>query len=351
MLKQTSSMLLLQWILIILPIFTMAQAESSNTQIELNKRANSTADSKTPVAGFYFMITPAAAGVVLYAQTAVLEWIHYFRIGQKYMLTLTIGMTCMMVGMILRIIVIHFPYSVAIYAIMDLFILLSPCAFLATDYILLSRLANSLGRTVADNCLLLPSTRITKIFVWSDVITFLIQAVGGALSTSGKSSSVKVGEKVALVGLSLQLVSFVGFTLILIVFGLKVHSKYPQIWAVNSRGQTLLSVAGPFKTTPAYNWKVLYYTMCLTCVGILIRSAFRIVEFSGGYFGYVAEHEWFFYFLDALPLWMAMSLYCLIWPVRFFNRENTPLDYPEAHEMPVSHTSRSKSSVQQVEGL
>lgn len=34
------------------------------------------------------------------------------------------------------------------------------------------------------------------------------------------------------------------------------------------------------------------------------------------FFGYLATHEIYFYILDALPLWLSMSLYALLWPPR-----------------------------------
>ena len=37
--------------------------------------------------------------------------------------------------------------------------------------------------------------------------------------------------------------------------------------------------------------------------------------------GFLATHEGYFYLLDALPLWIGMSLYALFWPMRFLNHE------------------------------
>ena len=34
------------------------------------------------------------------------------------------------------------------------------------------------------------------------------------------------------------------------------------------------------------------------------------------YRGYVMMHEGYFYLLDSLPLWLAMSLYAWLWPTR-----------------------------------
>lgn len=68
---------------------------------------------------------------------------------------------------------------------------------------ILGRLAAAMGDEAA-NCLVLPAARIAKFFVWCDVITFLVQAGGGGLSSGGSESMSKIGSKVRL---SLVLVS------------------------------------------------------------------------------------------------------------------------------------------------
>lgn len=80
---------------------------------------------------------------------------------------------------------------------MDLpqFILLSPCLFLAQDYMLLPRLARWLD---AEASLFLRPSRIVKIFVWSDVLTFLLQAGGGGLTATDKETSRNLGRWVSI---------------------------------------------------------------------------------------------------------------------------------------------------------
>lgn len=86
------------------------------------------------------------------------------------------------------------PQSKGLYIIEYLFVVLSvrlhmvhfaraifthctrqPCAFIAADYVLLGRISKHLG---ADEYLLVPSRRITIVFVASDITTFLIQVRG-----------------------------------------------------------------------------------------------------------------------------------------------------------------------------
>ncbi|KAJ7183411.1 RTA1 like protein-domain-containing protein [Mycena filopes] len=251
----------------------------------------------------------AVLAVALYGISAAIHWTHFFAVAPRrpFMLTLTFGMTFMATGFILRILYSNPPFTLGKYIAMDLFILLSPCFFLATDYILLSHLATSFDQAVSDQCLLIRHSRIVKIFVWSDVSTFLLQSSGGGLSASHPT----LGNTIALIGLITQALSFLLFTIVLLVFGFRVSKHFPEVW----RGQHMR----PFKILsrqPIDDWRIVFYIMCTTCIGILIRSVFRVVEFAGGYNGRVATHEGFFYSLDALPLWIAMSLYCVVWPAR-----------------------------------
>lgn len=66
-----------------------------------------------------------------------------------------------------------------------------PCAFLATNYMVLTRLAHALN---AESALFIKASRVVKIFVWADVATFFLQAAGGGLSAS--ASSADLGHKV-----------------------------------------------------------------------------------------------------------------------------------------------------------
>lgn len=107
---------------------------------------------------------------------------------------------------------------------------------------LLTRLAHALN---AESALFIRASFVVKIFVWCDVITFLLQGAGGGLSSQPTSadlghkvSSLKREElvwhdskltircskcfQIALVGIAAQLVSYCLFSVLLIFFGLRV---------------------------------------------------------------------------------------------------------------------------------
>ncbi|KAJ6517859.1 RTA1 like protein-domain-containing protein [Mycena vulgaris] len=256
-------------------------------------------------------LPPAGLALAHFAVSAIVHWIQFFRFGrQPYMLLLTIGMVAMAAGFAVRILVAGNPTSLALNIVSPVLILLSPCLFIALDYVILGRLAVLVGPEVANKTMFIAPTRVAKIFIWSDVATFSIQAAGANLTPIPKLTD--IGDKITLVGLALQLVSFALFTSLLVVFGVRVKQRFPHVWRTQGKAPFTL-----FGREQAGNWRILYYTLCFSCVAILIRSIFRLAEFAQGHAGYLATHEVYAYVFDTLPLWTAMTLYCSVWPPRF----------------------------------
>ncbi|KAJ7784623.1 RTA1 like protein-domain-containing protein [Mycena metata] len=287
---------------------------------------NSTNDPTLPpfpilIGGFIPKKPPAYIALGLYAISTIVHSIHYITVTPRrpFMLTLIIGMSAMTLGFIFRIIYSDPPFTLAQsltkFLLMNLFILLSPCAFLATNYMLLSHLVAMFDKELVDRYLLIRNSHVVKIFLWSDFMTLNLQSCGG-LSGTRNPTLVNIGNKLVLAGLILQALSFLLFIVVLVVFGWRMSQQFPGIWRPQN--------ARPFKILsrqPIDDWRILFYLMCATSVGILIRSVFRVAESAGGNF--IATHEGYFYFFDSLPLWIAMTLYCIVWPTRalFMRRE------------------------------
>ncbi|KAG8908582.1 hypothetical protein FRC01_007327, partial [Tulasnella sp. 417] len=156
---------------------------------------------------------------------------------------------------------------------------------------------------------------VTVVFVTSDVVTFLIQAAGGGTSTSQNLKTRDLGQKIFLVGLILQLVSFFFFTTLLISWTIKVHKHQPALWAKDQHDGK-----------PWYlDWRALLFALYISCAGILVRSFYRVIEISQGYHGHLATVESLFYTLDSLPLLFAIGVYVAFWPGRFIS--STPLHH------------------------
>ncbi|KAF8529137.1 RTA1-like protein [Hysterangium stoloniferum] len=244
-----------------------------------------------------------AVAFTLYLLTAVIMTYFMYRRGARFMAAMVIGAYTMSLGIAMRFGLHSQPESKGIYIVEYLLVVLSPCAFIAADYVLLGRLSHTLG--MGEHLLISPR-RITRVFVASDITTFLIQAAGGSISisggTSGDPSKSKTGSNIFLTGLALQLASFACFTAIFLLFLYRVRKHAPQVWSP--------SPSPPWRK----HWRTLSVALGISCVGILIRSAYRTVELSEGFEGRLGTSEGFFYGLDTFPLFLAIVVYVPFWP-------------------------------------
>lgn len=245
-------------------------------------------------------LTAVAFSLVLLV--GLLQSLCMKRWGARWMLSMVIGAYTFAFGLATRFGLHLHPQSKGLYIVEYLFVVLSPCAFIASDYVLLGQIARHLG---VDEYLLISPRRITVVFILSDVTTFLIQAIGGALSVSANHvDQALVGSRVFLAGLAAQLVSFIVFTCVYLLFLWRVRKHRPEVWSVDK------------DKAWSNDWRALAAALFISCIGILIRSVFRVVELSEGFQGHLATSEAFFYALDTLPLFMAIAIYIPFWPGR-----------------------------------
>ncbi|KAJ7180301.1 RTA1-like protein [Mycena crocata] len=234
--------------------------------------------------------------------------------GAKFMLSMVIGAYTFAFGIGTRFGLHVQPQSKGIYILEYLFVVLSPCAFIASEYVLLGRLARFLE---CDKHLLVSPRRITIVFISSDITTFLVQAAGGGVSLSSNTLvTAQAGSHIFLAGLVLQLASFLTFTSIFCVFIHRVRTQEPATWAMGAEKWH-------------QDWRTLAGAMGFSFFGILIRSVYRVAELSQGYDGHLATTEPYFYGLDTLPLFIAIAIYVVFWPGRYIG-DGTPIARKEA---------------------
>jgi len=251
------------------------------------------------------VLTAIAFTLVMIVALTQSLWIKVW--GAKWMLSMVIGCYTFAAGLAMRFGLHSSPESKGLYIAEYTLVVLSPCAFIAADYVLLGRLARYLK---ADKFLLVSPRRITITFVTSDIVTFLIQATGGSLSASANRPQQALnGSHIFLGGLAAQLVSFFVFTIIYLTFLYRVRKYSPDIWNMDHDK--------PWHQS----WRTLATVLIVSCIGILIRSLYRVIELSEGFQGRLASSETFFYCLDTLPLFIAIAVYIPFWPGRFIENK------------------------------
>ena len=87
----------------------------------------------------------------------------------------------------------------------SLLILLGPALFAASIYMTLGRIISALD---AQHHSLVTVKWQTRLFVLGDVLAFLTQMGGGGIQASGTEAMFKVGEKITVAGLFIQILFF-----------------------------------------------------------------------------------------------------------------------------------------------
>ncbi|KAJ5369579.1 RTA1 like protein [Penicillium cosmopolitanum] len=247
--------------------------------------------------GYYvWQYVPSMAAAVIFLVLFLLTtFVHFWKIFRKrvrFTLPFAIGGLFEIIGYATRIDSHNNTGKLMPYCIQAVFILLGPALFAASVYMVLARIIRSVR---AEMYSVVPLNWVTKTFVISDVITFLVQAGGSGMMVN--SSLSKVGQGVVIAGLCLQAVSFCLFIVTAYVFQTRMR-----------RAPTTESF------DVAIPWKKHLYGLYTISGLVLVRSIFRIVEYAMGNEGYPLSNEWTLYVFDAVPMFAAMVIFAIWYP-------------------------------------
>lgn len=193
-----------------------------------------------------------------------------------------------MVGYGGRILLYQNPFSFNGFIIEICCITISPVFFAAAIYVSLAKVSNFLGPEACR----FPAKIYVWVFVPCDIISLILQAVGGALSSTSTGSDTS-GEDITLAGLVFQV-----FTLaVFIAMGLDYlfrYISYRKCQQVDQRQilSTRFGIFGVF-----FSASVLF---------ILIRCCYRIAELSQGYSGSLFHEEGLFIALESVMVILAV---------------------------------------------
>ncbi|KAF8580726.1 RTA1-domain-containing protein [Ramaria rubella] len=254
-----------------------------------------------------------AVGFTVYLIISVLILWRLARNRDWWGLCLPIGCLCEAVGFAVRIFMSEpaFRHSLGTYVAMEFFIVLSPAAFLAFNYITYGRLIRlCVGR---EHSWMRPE-RVGRVFVVSDVFTFIVQAAGGSMEVQNGLAS--AGRVIFLIGIIAQGSSYVLYDFLV-------------IHAHRSILKTTKNANSDTSDDPrAAPWYKIFNLIYFSSFFIIIRSIYRVAETAQGQGGYLLTHEWCFLVFDSVPLAIATSIYIIKWPGRYMPKEGSPTIAP-----------------------
>ncbi|KZV63857.1 RTA1-domain-containing protein [Peniophora sp. CONT] len=245
-------------------------------------------------------------GLVLLAHVA-----QTIKFGGWWLWVLFVGEAVFIGGFACRYGLHKNPQNDDIFKAEYLLIILAPNAFVAADYMILSRIATHID---VPHLLPIRPSRVTLTFVASDIITFLVQAAGAAIAVSAKptDNAKKLrGDHIFIAGLALQLVSFGIYAVCILLFLHRVYKKERRIWTRDSLGSVWS------------DWRTLACALSFNCICIIERCIYRLIEINDGFRGPIATSETLFYCCDSLVLFLALAVFVPFWPGRIIRPKQT----------------------------
>ncbi|KAI9151850.1 RTM1 [Paramyrothecium foliicola] len=216
-----------------------------------------------------------------------------------FFLVVVVGAAIEVAAYILRAYSVKNPYDIAPFVMTLTFTVLAPIFIAAGNYLLISRLIVAVLPESAHRILKVPGRRLTPIFVVCDVLAFLVQGSGSGIASSDdwQGSSGRTGRYILIGGLAFQLVAF---SLFLAVFG-RFHVLGNRM-AVDTAPQ---------------GWRQVVKSVYVSSSLIMIRCVYRVCEFAEGMDGYAFRTEWLFWVFEALPMSIAIGIFCFYHPSRY----------------------------------
>lgn len=155
----------------------------------------------------------------------------------------------------------------------------------------------------------MPAPTISAIFVFFDLVAFVIQLVGGSMA--GPTSSPEAQQRALnlyMGGIGFQQFIILVFVGLCVVFQLRM-TRFRTMHGNSSKHQD------------RRNWVPLLCTLYIALAMISVRIIYRLIEFSGGLESGNAlmTQELYFYLLEAAPMLCALSSFVVCHPGRLMN--------------------------------
>lgn len=224
---------------------------------------------------------------------------------------------------------------------------IAPAFFSAAVYLSLSRIITIYAPTKS---LLKPRT-ITICFISCDLLSLILQAVGGALASTAKTESQRgEGVDIMLAGLATQVAATTAFAFVCLHLA----------WAVRQHKRTSPTTS-PHAPTPTELWRrrvpfrLFLAALATAVVTILIRCAFRCAELSGGFKGELANDETLFMVFDSAMMALCATALTVAHPAITLGarwRKPGAVESTQAHgEKSVDEEGGSSSETPSVRGV
>ncbi|KAH8125216.1 hypothetical protein ACSS6W_004119 [Trichoderma asperelloides] len=272
---------------------------------------------------------PALVVSLLFGTLTLIHIIEAVVYKKGYTWVLIMGGAWETAAFILHVLGAHNQQNVTFATIWQILFLLAPLWINAFVYMTFARMVHFYmpDRKVW----IIRASQISKLFVFADFFSFVVQAVGGVMVSPSSSASIQqTGLHVYEGGIGLQEFFIVIFLVLMVTF----HIRFVKL----TEGRLLLPEEvnlneaneghhhDNFEDPSGCFW--LLYALYAVLAFITMRIIYRLIEFTKGLDPSVNAlpfHEYYFYSLDAFPMMAALLILAIFHPGRFIRGPNSSL--------------------------
>ncbi|KAI9651853.1 MAG: hypothetical protein M1829_002125 [Trizodia sp. TS-e1964] len=264
----------------------------------------------------YFNYRPNLAINSIFLALFLLSFVTYVLQGvlSRRALVFCFAMTCgcilEILGYIGRIMAYHNPFQQPGFLMQICCLTIGPAFFAGGIYLLLRQIVIVFG---PENSLIAPES-YTRIFIPCDLISLILQAVGGAMASieSGDGTGdTSLGSHIMVAGLSFQVFTLLCFILLCSIFAVRTVSR------MRAMGDAALE---PRHAALRASWKFRLFlvAIALATVCIFVRSIYRVIELAEGWRGELIKNEDLFIGLEGVMVIVAALLLNVFHPAYMF---------------------------------
>ncbi|SPO48899.1 uncharacterized protein PSANT_06590 [Moesziomyces antarcticus] len=195
----------------------------------------------------------------------------------------------------------HFePFDVNAYISMQCILVITPALIAAVDFAILGKVAVLFPPKYS----LVNARWILPFFVALDVASLGVQGGGSAIAAIAQMDNrdPTSGGNIVVAGLAIQLVGYILFNTLLVVFVRRCSKDPPPEVLWNKKTRTFLAATA------------------VSSALIFARSTFRLIEMSVGWIGVIAKTEWTFYVFDAALVTLAVFIFNVFNPAVYLGQ-------------------------------
>ncbi|KAJ5541486.1 hypothetical protein N7494_006562 [Penicillium frequentans] len=245
----------------------------------------------------YGYVPHLSAGIVfcvLFGLSMIAHTVQFCWKRQWWCVVFTLGCMVELIGWAGRTWSHECPYNGTAFLMQISTLIIAPTFFTAGIYVLLGRFIQILGR---ESSVLTP-----KLYLWifctCDIISLVIQAIGGGLASiavNQVNGDTAPGTHIMVAGIVFQLFSITIFVFCAADF-IRRSLRHGLLQPLTGSIQPLL------------------YAMVFSVLCIYVRSIYRTIELSQGWSGYLITHEKYFIALDGAMMIAAVAVFNFVHP-------------------------------------